>query len=525
MFSRNFMVNLLFANPGDTYYTEGMLQFHDLNEYIWYDIRKNNSFDSVFFLHNQNEIFEVSQMEDRSQDIFSPGLFSSKVKQFKTWMIDRLRDKKNRTAIVCPLSDFCELMGTKDWAPLLEALQELASSGAYHGILILTAPPYVENIRPYILGSPVFTGRTMRNGSISLCPPVTKMRNDPDGNHSFDSLQDTMQDACIFLNQFNDRSVEAIFNQVVIRQGHKITVNPLLTEDHLKQVLNSGKYGFRPLTELFPGAPIGMSFRELYRLLSDPENWKRLEKASVENPIYEAYDSASTPIFYRNHVLKHCLNLELPPKELCEEGMKEFVRFKKELLVVKNKPLNQVVLDRLEILYKEYNDHKRHECDQQILRLLLLVLRFCATNLYAEFRSKAESTVMKITDGIRNYLKIWQVCEKLANDIKAAKFTTTNVEAAKLQHTLRMQMEQKQAHYRDKLQILEQVIYTLSASIQIEKYDTAILEEAIRELSEFESYSTTAQAPQQAPQPEPVEQVPPEEEFNIIPADYIDCPI
>ena len=59
MFSRNFMVNLLFANPEDTYYTDGLLQFKDLNEYIWYDIRKNGIFDSVFFLQNEKNFFEV----------------------------------------------------------------------------------------------------------------------------------------------------------------------------------------------------------------------------------------------------------------------------------------------------------------------------------------------------------------------------------------------------------------------------------------------------------------------------------
>ena len=529
MFSRNFMVNLLFANPGDTYYTDGLLQFKDLNEYIWYDIRKNGIFDSVFFLQNEKNFFKVSEMGDCTRDMFTPGIFGWHKSSFRNWMLDRLKDKKRKCAIVCPLSDFCNLLSLKDWAPLLEALQELSAEGGYSGVLILTGPPYVESVRPYLLEGPVFARRDARKGSVSLCPPIAKMREDPVGDRSYDSLKDTMGDACVFLNEFGNRAVEAIVNQAVIRNGHKVTVDHLLVEDYLKQTLNSRKRGYEPLMELFPGVSIDLGFKDLYRMLSNPETWKQVEKLAVEQPVYEEFDSRRVPMFYRNHVIKRGLALEVPTKGLCEDGKKEFVRFKQELLTTKNRPLNKTVLEKMESLCENYNLHKRNECcEQQVLRLLLTVLRFCASYLYADVGSKAESTVLKITECMKSYLKIWSVCAKLARDIEATNFATTSANAAKLQYISRKQLEQSYSSYKEKLQLLEQGIYTLSTSAQIEEYDFGVMEDVLRESSELEAYDMQSQ-PQPQPsddelEPEP-EPKPQEEFYDIIPSDYIDCPV
>ena len=163
MFLSNELIQLVFADENDVFYGEDLTEL-ELEQYLWLRLRRSKKYAAVYFLRAlpEEESFSVRYFAgDRNCRPFSgdqkKGLkkwFSGKREnEAGKWMLDRLRDRTEPAALVCPLADFCAVASGESWKPLL---QELGEDRKRSGALVLTAPPEAEGSRELLLHSPVF---------------------------------------------------------------------------------------------------------------------------------------------------------------------------------------------------------------------------------------------------------------------------------------------------------------------------------------------------------------------------------
>lgn len=153
MFPSQQLISYVFANPGDEYRGGDLLTLN-LKQYLWRSLHKH--YNTVYFLSShENRTFRVHTFGDRDAVPYDPPFFKfQEEKAFGKWLLEQLcQERESAAAIVCPLDEFCRVLSGEAWAPILK---KIAVATNRTGIIVLTASPYAEDSRQYLLESPVF---------------------------------------------------------------------------------------------------------------------------------------------------------------------------------------------------------------------------------------------------------------------------------------------------------------------------------------------------------------------------------
>lgn len=432
MFSPNSMINLLFANPKDTYYAEGLVQFNDLNQYIWYLLHKHNRCDVAYFIDFDEAEFKVSGFgKEEGFSPYSPGWITlNPANSLRRWIMDRLKDKKHRCTIVCSLKLFCSLykVDKKDGDKKTEIDKSLANlislsqdESDRNGFFLLTSSLYVEDSKDYLLDSQVFSKHRVNNKSLCLCEGIADICRDYKNctySNIYMTLSRNMKAACVFLNQFTTSSLTALIHHVCLREN--ISVDPEMAEDmitYLGKLLNGRPFlTGQVLRDFFDEVP--PDFKQLYTKLRNPASWEQVKIAYQS--VADCDNEYTLPIYYRDATIQKCLALQLSPElEQDECTKKQLSEIKKHLLMVKNKKINETIKDEMNTVAVMYTDFQKNELSAQVQQVLLSVLNQCTVLLYEEEGSEEQNRIVELSKQVLPaYIAAWNDWRKKKDNIE-----------------------------------------------------------------------------------------------------------
>lgn len=418
MFSPNTLINLLFANPDDTYYIEGLIQFADLNQYIWYLLHKNKVCDVVYFLDSDGSEFRVKGFGREEGFVpFSHNIW--KLRAFKAslqnWIMNRLKDKDLRCTIVCSLSSFCSLYRserkegdkkTEIDKPLAELIRLSNNHSQRKGFFLLTSSPYIEESKELLFHSEIFTKHMVDDRYQCLSDAIEHAGSAP-SNHVYETLRNGLNTACVFLNRFEEDQLRALIHHVLLCEN--VSVDSKLSEKlpgHLAKLLNSEIFYTRQILATFFDSEIP-NFNKLYAKLRNPANWSKLEEIyglvygnqGKGNSVisFEGQERSLLPIYHGDVAIKGCLTLLLSPLlEHDTELKKKFLRMKQMLLRVKNQKINDAIKKEMSNAASFYRDllHDGENIDGQ--KQLIAFMECCATFLYETAGGQKEHEIVEL---------------------------------------------------------------------------------------------------------------------------------
>lgn len=397
MFTQNSLINIVFADPNDTIYTESLFEFNDVNRYIWYELHRGGSCSSVYFMKKENNSFSLSTFGDKNTEPFQSGLLGSKNAKLGRWMIKKLTEKRERCAFVCPFSDFCELMEQKEWRDCLSDLIGIRNDPKRTGMIILTAPPFAEDTRARLLSCSVFDYFSVNGAQNCLCPQITMCR-DSKKENLYAALSNSLGDACVFLNRFTYERICALLLRHTIQHGTDIFGELPEMAKYLTAVLNSVEFR---LGQIFPelSDANGMTeYKTLYQKLDDPGLLAEIRKNSAQAKTKKNLSADEPPIYYRDERLNNCLRLKLPECTADEHSSSVLYNIKRELLSVVNREVNQNILKKLSELCVWFNPCNITREDGQIVHMLTDYLNFYVKWLYTDAGSPEEKKVLDIAE-------------------------------------------------------------------------------------------------------------------------------
>jgi hypothetical protein len=417
LFESNELVHFVFADDGDLYYRESLLQL-DMNQYLWFGL-KETGYNNIFFLNAADnfESFEMKTFDESSSEIFKPKWLSmySTVTQFQRWMSGQLKD---RAAIVCPLADFCRMFEKEEWQA---SIKELANTSKRTGILVLTAPRYLEDTRDFLLSSSVFEASS--DGKC-LCPAIDAMRKSKDCN-MYAELKNSMGDRFVFLNTFTKDNIKNLLTHVLIEQNEIGRIRQGLGLDALTGYLNYylNCPGMRQKEPLFDidETSADLSFRALYKKINSGDVIRKLfartagvlSEGGIQEVLERRYgkmEQSEVQIFRKDELICRCMRLQLPSGI---EKTKEQEKSQRTLYLVKNllqSPRNCVENENVKNSLKTFLDMTREANDERdygTYRRALDSVKFCVQWLYVEKGTEKEKEICRILGELeKNYIEL-----------------------------------------------------------------------------------------------------------------------
>lgn len=400
MFSSNALVHLVFADPMDEYYSDGLLKL-DLDRYLW--LKLHERFSSVYFLRAEDHAFAVETFGDIKAKHYEPNqgflksmkdIFGGKseTQRFGAWLLEQMKSMRSEAAaFVCSAEDFCRTAVGQDWNTLL---RQLAGEKNRTGILVLKMPLEAERSRELLLDSPVLaqlgdaTVSYLRGGSLQ---PL------------FPALANGKKDACCFLSPCSGEGLHAILLRLQLENPRLLMTEEesRAAEDYLRRYLRDLR--LQQSEPLFrSGEPaLYLSFRDLYLQLKNERVWNELlARARDQTRVSEGklLPVASLPPD-RTGITGRCA------VKLFSEGQFAATAARRsktpdqiltDLLTPRNRPENQAVSDALEGFLQKLSaaDPEDGETCQKILE----ALGFCTDWLYVPEKSEEEQIVLALVE-------------------------------------------------------------------------------------------------------------------------------
>lgn len=480
------LLHLVFAEPGEVYYQESMLELN-LEQYLWFQLRAAG-YRKIFFLTRTDapECFETRTFGDCGDDAFRAkrNPFSTPKNQFKKWLLSQL---KEAAALVCPITDFCEVFAQGDWE---DVLGELITAKRREGILVLTASDCAEETRDLFLKSPVFERRADGH---CLCPGVWEIRKSVECG-MYSELKNVMGEQCSFENIFDRRKIRGILTCLM----GEMAVSGELCEsfdvecmaEYLEFYMNStAMRREEPLFE--PGSLLeNLSFRALYQLLRQREVMEelldRVERIAAEGGVTEMLRSVygrvkipSSRIWRKDALIRKCIRLTLPRGIKNDQAEQQITEMRTLLQNPHNCPENSRIRGSMEKLLAELTQSEEERDYETAVRLIDL-LNLCVRWIYVEANSRKEEAVCSMLEKMgtsyialsRRYFKIHRLADTFAvkcdvNDESAA---------GRMNWNQFLQYQKESELLKDQLEKGEVVLRSLKANLQIKESEEQVKE-------------------------------------------------
>ncbi len=512
MFSSNALVHLVFADPMDEYYSDGLLKL-ELDRYLW--LKLHERFSSVYFLRAEDHCFAVDTFGDKKAKNYEPnqgflksmkGIFGGKseTQRFGAWMLEQMKSMRSEAAaFVCSAEDFCRTAVGQDWNALL---RQLAGEKNRTGILVLKMPLEAERSRELLLQMPALaqlgdaTVSYLRGGSLQ---PL------------FPALANGKKDACCFLSPCSGEGLHAVLLRLQLENPQRLMTEQesSAAEEYLRRYLRD-----LPLQQKEPlfrsGEPaLYLSFRDLYLQLKNERVWNELlarardQTKSSENKLLPV---ASLPLD-RTGVTGRCA------VKLFTEGMsasndnkraKTAERILMNLLTPRSRAENRAVSDGLEGFLQKLSSANPE--DKETVQKILEAMSFCTDWLYVPEKSEEEQTVLALVER-----------QNINLELSSLKYQTwSNYQNASLAggDLLGVKLKQMKAQAESIQQMADQYQDLISSSMLDLSMSSFSPKEVFTKLSDLENKLKNF-LPQADPVQEPVtiaglsEDTPPLEEF------------
>lgn len=499
MFLSNELIQLVFAEENDVFYGEDLTEL-DLEQYLWLRLHRSR-YDAVYFLRAlpKEGSFSVRCFAgDRKCRPYDPDqqkglkwLLGKKENELGKWMLDQLRDRSDPAALVCPMADFCAVVGQESWEPLL---RELASDKRRSGILVLTAPPEAEESTELLLRSKVFDW--LEDTAI-----LDARKGNPQNLYGFLRRRKTPE-ACIFLNAVTEEGLEGL-----LRCAELSRPGPILTEEdrtaaaaYLAGYLRTPRLQREePLfSHNLPGAYL--RYKELRSFLDQDRVWKSLILRSRNEQKPEFAGSSLLMCRSTDGKVGDCIErvFNMTPKVVSDPKIAgQWSRVLGSLMTpspVPPDPRLAESMDRLTIILSTADQRNTEEC----LRVLEVLEVLCRVLGDPDLGEEKLDRCLRLEQSTDLYVKVQDQLNALEEDIALLTGQTGNLAAAKL--AVREKERAHMANMRDKsLQIIQSLRENLSVSNSMA--DVSALQGDLEKLmAEFEK-KTAGDGEKEQPEP------------------------
>lgn len=389
MFPSQQLISYVFANPDDEYRGSDLLTLN-LKQYLWKSLHKHYS--TVYFLSIPDDhTFRVQTFGDRDAEPYRPSLFTSFFKSqeqvFGEWLLKQLcREREKAVAIVCPLDEFCQVLSGDAWAPVLK---KIANAANRTGIFVLTASPYAEDSRRYLLESPVFE-----------YPHETAVTGNRDRSQCvYTAIRKEKPDNYRCLNAFTPERINDLLLHICAAYPERSmsAQERLIQAEDLAARLQSGLDlpGQQEVTQ----PTMYQTYRWLYDQLCTQTVWDSLtapDRVCLPSGAVQGLSILRSPACYAGK----CITLQLPAWTRGKLDSDKALQDIRQLLSAPtNSAENQVLVDTALEFMKQLR--QLEEGDIDTCSLLLDALRFCATWVHTCEDDRNYKEVIRMLDGLK----------------------------------------------------------------------------------------------------------------------------
>lgn len=429
MFSSNDLIQLVFANENDKYYSDSLLK-PDLDQHLWFKLHKQ--YNTVYFISSDNggsikTFGDVSRkhFEENADNSGLKKLFSGKKNHdiLGSWILKQLTLKQSEAAaFVCSLSDFCEIFKDQSHKAALNAM---ASSDKRTGVIVLTVPANAEKSSRLFLESPVFEYLNET--------AITDVRG---GNlrDMFTAIFNAKRDSCYFANEFTREAAFGILTNVVIEDMSTCPSENELRDaaDYLAQYVNNVE--LHQFDQVLKTSRPDMPRREVYaQLKNDGIRKKLFEKSKLMHSsggVYTYLKKIGCNIVDTDKVDVHitrdpdscagrCIAHKLPKNADAALTQGESVsnilkEIRKEAECPKNRLENDRISDETKKFLRDAEAAAEKE-DFETYRRAIYAVRMCMQWLYVSPNTPEESEILSIAEKFRtliDYSFYYHTCKR-----------------------------------------------------------------------------------------------------------------
>lgn len=517
MFSSDSLIQLAFANEGDTYYCDSLLKLN-LNQYLWLNLHEK--YDIVYFLSAKDEQLYVDDYGDKDAKKFNyDQSFFQKLwgkgnhaKTFCGWMKEQLTAKNKKCAFVCAIDEFCDVFESDPWK---KALTDIANIEKGKGTIILTVPPVIEKSREFLLYSQVFD--TLRD------PILMSARNGIIQNY-YASLKKDKAESCVFLNAFTKERIHAMLLCVVFEEASDRYVSDAdleLMSEYLAQYLNNKRLQWTDHLFEKHFNLVNPLYCEIYDQLKHESVWKRLmriaaairEAGSIRQYMAEKRidftdeEMAAVRISYEKGTsVWKCMALCPDEKNIPEDDWGQntadmLLEIHHELSMPRNSRENPCVTEAMDSLLLKLNN-ARSNGDGGTYKRTLYSIHFCVQCIYAS--DESEEAVRKIIGLLEDYTELSMEvyrARKHVGGISKSQFSVaeTVVNKLKAEKTAQETLLRKLDGIIP-ASIATSIQHSYTSSLKIQDTVSELFDELEQKLNEPAEYETE---PIVEPEPEP----------------------
>lgn len=523
VFASTELISYVFANETDSYYGDDLIK-RNLNQYLW--SRLHQSYDTVYFLSAGADGFCIHTYGDQRRREFAPGkkkLFgflggNSAESEFGDWLQRQLRGKPGDTAaFVCPMEDFCGVLGTSAWEPVLAELAEMKNRT---GIIVLTASATAEKTWNLLLESPVFEG--LKETAVTDLRGGTMQK-------LYTALKKRKWDNCVFLNEFRWERLRAMLLHLVMEFPGRYESGAGL--DAMTEYL----YDYCRNPEFADGEglfhremPVEyLTYRNLYDRLREERVWMRFQAASEQYRQRERSQKAENTAHIRVPVLRdrnsyagRCVRLRLPGwltrREAAEEAVGLLAGIRDSVASPMNRGENpeiiagaEVLLSRLEAVYPD---------DRDTYIWILDSLKFCVEHIYVQSPEETQR-VLEIMQKQSGLIDVCQQRFVLSRDVKLS----SGIQGEGTLHSKALQQMEAKLYTLDQLRSKYiDLISAMKLNLKMPASEESIqsmlqeLEQELRHIDQPAQEPAADPVPEEQPR-EPDMEEEPEEEYIITP--------
>ncbi len=387
MFEANNLIHFVFANDNDLYYCQSFLKMN-LEKRLWWELQQAG-FKNIYYLNTSakdflggsEKDFEISTLGEPGAELPMTWLMgTTKSPNEKLFRQSMRKWMQSQSAAVCSLEQFCEVMDNeyryrKTWDELLD-LQQM-----HRGVLILTVSPQSEKLLESSRFLKFYHDSTSELQFLDVNSGMSireRIRYSKDNN-------------CVLWNVFSEKEIQYFLQHVILQDPEKISDLAAIKElsGYLAMVLDSeAVLG----DDIFTGRTI-TRYQDLFPVLADRKNWRRLNLNAQRTSLLRFYDSYQVPE-------------ELVSAKVTVEGGKKItadIKASMEGLDLSecNTHIRAHISWLLLILRKKEREKDWGSCER-----VLYSVRFCMQWILTERGSDEEAAILNIIEQLYQYIRL-----------------------------------------------------------------------------------------------------------------------
>lgn len=411
-FSSHKPLYFVFANEGETYYQDSMLQMR-LEDYLWLELSKSDYKYIYFVNYASDEVTLKIQDADTYADYQSgkwtflgkaEGYLGSTELKFPPgklakWIISQIGKKNGQRAFVFQLPAFHALFGEKGSRDSLEQLIRKQSSSKNPVILLSSMQVSQQEIDIFTDPNGVFGYRTAYQEY--LCRELWEAIHSDSDIPIFQRLKEKLGSQFLELGGLRFESLKTLMRNVQFARDEFWTEEEFL--DYTNFVY---RWCYRPsMQKAYPGLfpeflPGNLRSKTIYSSLTSVSGWQKFterlngyRKVHQGKPVYEADGyinkselEAQCYVTRADAPLVQTASLQWPKLLGAYTGRvapADFFQMQREILCPRNKPIQAARIGKLE-QYIEFFYRAQKKQDSDTLRRAVCALIFCGKTLYGE---------------------------------------------------------------------------------------------------------------------------------------------